>query len=409
MNQASTRTGSAANGDALWTKPFTLTLVASFLIFIPYSLYLPILPVYVLEELHGSLVVAGLVNAFFLLASVLFRAQTSRFEALFGVRNVLLVSGFLFMFSNCLFLLTDSTVMVLVIRFCSGACFAVVNTSINALGSRIAPFSRKGEGLGYITMVVTAGNAVGPFIGLKLAGSFGFVGVFIFCTAIALVGFIISLLIPVREQPAAEQAAVGRFALRNLIEARALPVSSIVLLLSFAYAAVITFVTVYAVSIGLQTAATYFFVVLATCSIGSRVFTGRIYDRFGPDVVIYPAIVFLSLGLLLLGAAGSTPAMLSAAVMIGFAYGAAVPALLTLAVQHSPPQRISAVTATYFTFLDIGLGAGAYLVGAGIPYFGYAGLYLLLSPFVLAVAMLYYTLKHRRNSARLLPSTGKLT
>lgn len=388
----------------MWTKPFTLTLLASFLIFVPYSLYLPILPVYVLDELHGTLLVAGLVNAIFLLASVLFRAQTSRFEALFGVRSVLLVSGFLFMFSNCLFLLTDSTLLVLAIRFFSGACFAVVNTCINALGSRIAPFSRKGEGMGYITMVVTAGNAIGPFIGLKLAGSFGFVSVFVFCTAIALLGFMTAVLIPVGEASAGKKAASGRFALPDLIEVRALPVSSIVLLLSFAYAAVITFVSVFSVSIGLQTLAAYFFIVLATSSIASRLFSGRIYDRFGPDVVIYPSIVFLALGLLILGSAGSAPGLLAAAVLIGLAYGAAVPALLTLAMQHSPSHRISAVTATYFTCLDIGLGTGAYLVGAGIPYFGYAGLYLLLGPFVLAVALLYYLLKHRRASVRFRPS-----
>lgn len=395
MSRLVAGTGSSASGDALWTKPFTLALLASFLIFIPYSLYLPILPVYVLEELHGSLVVAGLVNACFLLASVLFRSQTSRFEALFGVRKVLLASGFLFMSSNCLFLLTDSLLMLLLIRFFGGACFAVVNTCINALGSKVAPFSRKGEGMGYLTMVVTAGNAIGPFIGLKLAGSFGFVWVFVFCAAVALAGFMISVLIPVSKDPVTEEGCTGRFALGALFEAQALPASSIVLLLSFAYAAVITFVTVYAVGIGLHTVAAYFFVVLAICSIGARVFAGRAYDRFGPDVVIYPAIGALALGLLILGCAGSSPILLSAAILIGLAYGAAVPALLTLAVQHSPSHRISAVTATYFTFLDIGLGSGAYLVGAGIPYFGYAGLYLLLSPFVVAVAMLYYTLKQR--------------
>ncbi len=401
MSKSVTRSETTELKEALWTKPFTLTLLASFLIFIPYSLYLPILPMYVLQGLHGSLGGAGLVNAFFLLASVLFRAQTSRLEALFGVRKVLLFSGFLFMLSNCLFLFTDSLVIVLLIRFFSGACFAVVNTCANALGSRIAPFSRKGEGMGYITMVVTAGNAVGPFIGLKLAQLFGFVGVFIFCGIIALVGFTISTLIPVREEPPSEQRTEGSFSLRGLFEARGVPASGIVLLLSFAYAAVITFVTVYAVSMGLHSAAAYFFVVLAVSSIGSRVCTGRIYDRFGPNVVIYPSLLFLALGLFILGHAGSSSAMLSSAILIGFAYGAAVPALLTLAAQQSSPIRISAVTATYFTFLDTGLGLGAYLVGGVIPHVGYAGLYLALSPFVLAVAMLYYMVTRRNTFGRL--------
>ncbi|ABK98488.1 MFS transporter [Pelobacter propionicus] len=389
------------NNEALWTKPYTLTLLASFLIFIPYSLYLPVLPVYVLDELHGSLAAAGMVNAVFLLASVLFRAQTSRFESMFGVRTVLLASGFLFMFSNCLFLLTDATALVLLIRFFSGACFAIVNTCINAIGSRLAPLKRKGEGLGYLTMVVTAGNAIGPYIGLNLAKSFGFSRVFIFSAAISLAGFLIALMIDVQEEPSTKQSAVRGFALRDLFEAQAMPASGMVLLLSVANAAVITFVTVYANSLRLDAAAAYFFVVMATCSVGSRLFTGRLYDRFGANVVIYPAIGLMALGLLILGHAGSSLHMLMAASLIGLAYGAAVPGFLTLAIQHSPAHRTSAVTATYFTFLDIGLGTGSCLVGACIAFTGYSGLYFLLSPFVLAIMLLYYRLSRTRNKPAL--------
>ncbi len=385
------------NEEALWTRPFTLTLLASFLIFIPYSLYLPVLPVYVLDELHGSLAAAGLVNAVFLLASVLFRAQTSRFETMFGVRTVLLASGFLFMLSNCLFLLTDATAMVLLIRFFSGLCFAVVNTSISAIGSRLAPLERKGEGLGYLTMVVTAGNAIGPYIGLNLAKSFGFTWVFIFSATISLAGFLISLMITIREEPTGKRSDVRGFALKELFEAQAMPASSMVLLLSVANAAVITFVTVYANSLRLSAAAAYFFVVMATCSVGSRLFAGRLYDRFGANIVIYPSIALMALGLLILACAGSSLHMFMAASLIGFAYGAAVPGLLTLAIQHSPAHRTSAVTATYFTFLDIGLGAGSCLVGACIAFTGYSGLYLLLSPFVLAITILYYRLNLKRN------------
>lgn len=385
--------------DALWTKPFTLTLLASFLIFIPYSLYLPVLPVYVIDKLHGSLAAAGLVNAFFLLASVLFRAQTSRLENRFGVRFVLLASGFLFMLSNCLFLLTDSTTVILAIRFFSGACFAVVNTCIQALGSRIAPLKRKGEGLGYLTMVVTAGSAIGPYVGLKLAKAYGFDWVFIFCIIVVLVGFILSMMISIEEAPPVAPQPKGFQALKDLIETRAVPASSIVLLLSFAYAAVITFVTVYATQLQLPAASTYFFVVLATCSIGSRLFAGHIYDRFGADVIIYPSFATLALGLGILGCAATSLHILAAAALIGFAYGAAVPGLLTLAIQKSPAHRTSAVTATYFTFLDSGLGIGSYLVGVFIPLLGYARLYLLLSPLMLIVALLYYKLITRRTGA----------
>ena len=62
---------------------------------------------------------------------------------------------------------------------------------------------------------------------------------------------------------------------------------------------------------------------------------------------------------------------------------------VTLAFAKSPPHRTSAVAATYFTFFDFGMSAGAYLVGASIPFLGYSRIYLLLGLLVLSVALLY--------------------
>jgi MoxR-like ATPase len=86
----------------------------------------------------------------------------------------------------------------------------------------------------------------------------------------------------------------------------------------------------------------------------------------------------------------------AAAGLIGSAYGITAPSFQTLAFHQSPPHRANVVTATYFTFYDLGLGAGAYLAGVLIPHLGYANLYLLLNPFVLSAAVLYYVICRRK-------------
>jgi predicted MFS family arabinose efflux permease len=91
--------------------------------------------------------------------------------------------------------------------------------------------------------------------------------------------------------------------------------------------------------------------------------------------------------------------MLVAAALIGLAFGAIVPGLLTLADQQSPRQRTSAVMATFFTFLDMGLGIGAYLVGVCLPLFGYANLYLVLGFLVLGVGLFYYKFVYKKEQA----------
>lgn len=382
-------TAPAAPHLPLWTKSYTITILATLFLFTPWALFMPVLPLYVLEELHGSPATAGAANAVFLIAMVLFRAQTDRLENLFGKRAVLFGGGLLFTCTNFLFLAAGSTATVMVLRFFNGVVFAIVNTSISALGGQLAPLSRKGEGLAYVATAVTAATAVGPFVGLSLARSHGFPWVFSFCGLIALAGSFISLGIVVPGGRADRPAPLRRMALRDLYEARAVPASTIILLMMVAISAVLTFVSVYAATLGLHGAATYFFVVMALCAIGARLLTGRSYDRFGADFVIYPAIAFLACGLLILGRAGTVSGMFSAAALIGFAYGIAVPSLQALAYHQSPPHRIGVVTATYFTLFDLGMGAGSYLVGVCIPLVGYANLYFLLSPFILAVAPLY--------------------
>ena len=383
----------ASNKETLWTLSFTLTTVGILFLFIPFALYLPVLPVYLLKEMHSSMAAAGAANGIFLVASVLFRAQTARLEARFGPRRVLLVSGFMFMASNLLFLAVGTVVGVLAIRFLSGACFAVVNTGVYAMGSRLTPKSRKGEGLAYLTAMILAGNAVGPYLGLNLARAFGSQAVFIFSASISLFGMLIFCLVRVPE----ERPQLQPFSLKGLYEVKAIPVSLIVMVLAVAYGGVLTFVVVYAAELKLPLVVQFFFVVMAVASIGSRLLTGRMYDRLGPSAAIYPAILLMALGLLMIANLHTTALMLTSAALLGFGYGMAVPGFQTLATQLSPTHRVSEVTATFFSCLDGGIGLGAYLLGGSIHAFGYSAVFQSLAALTFSCTLLYYQVYAKKN------------
>ncbi len=363
-------------------------MIGILFLFIPFALYLPVLPVYLLQELHSSLQQAGAINGIFLVAAVLFRAQTARLEVRFGVRRVLLVSGFIFMAANLLYLAASTVLTVMLIRFLSGASFAVVNTCIYAMGSRLVPRTRKGEGLAYLTTMVLSGNAIGPYIGLNLSDTYGYNVVFLFSAAISLLGLVIASFIPI--PPDSGSSSQGSFSFHNMYEVKAIPASLIALVIAVAYGGVLTFVAVYASGLHLPLVVEYFFVVMACSSIVSRLGTGRVYDRFGPHAAIFPAIFLISAGLILLGNFHTTGGLLTAAAVIGVGYGMVVPSLQALAVQLSPESRSSAVTATFFTCLDGGIGLGAYLLGGFIQAFGYEAVYTALGLLAMCSAVSYY-------------------
>lgn len=381
--------------DPLWTRPFTLTMLGILFMFIPFSLYMPVLPVYLLEEMHSSLQVAGAVNAVFLIASVLFRAQTARLEARFGVRRVLLVSGFLFVATNAVYLAVSTVLSVMLVRFFSGACFAVANTCFYAMGSRQVSSGRKGEGLAYLTTTVLAGGAFGPYIGISLSHTYGFQAVFIFSMLISLFGLLIASAITIPEDSSYLQP---KFSFHGLFEVKALPASLISMVIAIGYGGVLTFVALYATLLHLPYVVEYFFVVMATASVVTRLATGRMYDRFGPDAAIYPAIILIALGLLMLAGMHATVSMLTAGALIGIGYGILVPSFQTLAIQLSPANRSSAVTATYFSCLDGGIGLGAYLLGGGINAFGYSAVYLAMGLLTFCCVVPYYVIYGRKTA-----------
>ncbi|TWJ13279.1 putative MFS family arabinose efflux permease [Geobacter argillaceus] len=353
--------------------------------------YMPVLPAYMLKEMHSSMQAAGAINGVFLAASVLFRVHTSRLEARFGVRRVLLSTSLLFALANLLYLPAASTTSVMLIRFLSGIGFALANTSIMALGARQLPISRKGEGLACMTTMVLGGGAIGPYIGLSLAHSFGYRSVFIFATLVTLLGLLIVAAVPVEEGVTVRL----RFTFNDLFEVKAIPISLIALIIAAVYGGVLTFVAVFATELGLLFVAKSFFVVMASASVVSRLLTGWMYDRLGPGVAIGASVVTLAAGLLLLGGMHTTVSMLISAALVGIGYGMAVPSTQTLAIQLSPVYRSSAVTATFFTFLDGGVGLGAYLLGGGIQAFGYSAVYLALGVLNLGCLVPLYLLYGR--------------
>lgn len=376
--------------EPLWTKNYNITILAMLFIFVPYSLYLPILPLYIVEDLKGSMQIAGLSNAVFLLASVLFRTQTARLENVFGIKMTIKVSCFMFLIANGLLMLTTNLYAILGIRFFGGICFAIINTAIMSLGCQFAPNSRKGEGISYLTTVITAGSAIGPFIGLYIAHAINYNAVFIFCTVLTFLGFILLPFIDMSSEKLSKKSSLYSFTLQDILEMPVIPICMITLLTSIAYSGVLFFVAVYANELQIINASSYYFVVLALFSLLIRLVSGKILDRFGANIVLYPCFIILATGLLILAYTGGFFSMMLSAALIGIGYGVLVPTIQALAIKSSSPTRVSIVTATYFTCLDLGLATGAYLLGALAPLLGYSTIYLILVPFTLGNLIFYY-------------------
>ncbi|WP_310550609.1 MFS transporter [Paenibacillus glufosinatiresistens] len=387
------------NGDKLWSRSFLSICLCSFFVFITFYILAVTLPAYALDELGGDKNSVGLVTTVFVVAAVIFRPLAGRWLDEISRRKLVLASLALFGACSLLYLLVPGYTALLALRFVHGIAFGVAATSTSAIVLDLIPNRRKGEGIGYFTLFMSLAMVIGPFLGLSISEHAGYRPLFVFIGAAGMLSLLCGLLIPIPPRaPRPQGENLGRGLLRYF-EPKALPISLAGFFLAFAYGALSTFISVYAASIGLTSAASYFFIVFAAMVLLSRPFTGRLYDRRGAHLLVYPGAVLFAAGMLALSAAHSAFGFLLTAALIGLGYGAILPSFQTLAVQSAAPHRGALATSTYFVLFDLGFGLGSFLLGLQAAHTGYRTMYVTGGLIAMLSVSSYFLLHHRRQSS----------
>ena len=132
--------------------------------------------------------------------------------------------------------------------------------------------------------------------------------------------------------------------------------------LSFGQGGTLTFLPIHAIHLGLSNPGLWFGL-YAFSLLLSRPIAGPLSDRISRRAVIIPGLILHMSSFLLLAFATSTTWLWAAAVMGGFGVGAAQPALMTLTVDQTTPQRRGQSMAQYQCFFDLGIGIGSLSLG----------------------------------------------
>lgn len=388
---------SPVNAQQLWNKSFILCLANNLFLFVFYFAQTTILPIYIVNELHGTLAQAGLAMTLFMASSIAVRPFSGLIIEKFGRKKTLYVSEALFCLFSFAYLFADNLSFLLVIRFLHGIWFSILTTVTVPIANDFIPAQRKGEGMGYFVMSINLGIVLGPLIGLSFIQQFSYQTVTAILAGIICLGFAFCFLIPVQETVKNQvenhldtQVPMQReLSIHDFVEKKALPISIMAMIISFSYASIMSFISTFAESKNLLPYASLFFVVFAISMMSLRPITGKIYDRKGPNFVVYPAIALFSIGLIVLSQINSVTGLMIAAVFVGMGFGSAQPCLQTISIQHSPKDRIGHATSTFFTCYDIGIAIGSILLGVLIAHQGYSFAYLLCA-FITALSLVFY-------------------
>ncbi|HEY2493260.1 MAG TPA: MFS transporter [Paenibacillus sp.] len=380
--------------ETLWSRDFLTISFSSFFIYITFYILAVTLPSFVLENLGRSQEDIGLVTTVFLIAAVIFRPLTGKWLDEMSRKTIVLMSLILFTLCAVSYLFIQDYYLLLMVRFVHGIAFGISATATSAIVLDVIPKERKGEGIGYFSLFMSLAMVIGPFLGLFMTSHTNFYVLFVTISVFSLLSLACSAMtqIPKHVPVTSELSA---WDIKRYIEPKAIPISLAGFVLAFSYGAISTFVSVYAKSIGLEQMASYFFVVFAAMILISRPFTGRLFDRKGAHILVYPGIMLFVIGMIWLSQAYSAPIFLITAGIIGLGFGAILPSFQTIALQVSPLHRQGLATGTYFVFFDLGYAFGSYFLGLIAAKTNYHTMYFVGGLFVLLALVIYYVLHHR--------------
>ncbi|MDR1298196.1 MAG: MFS transporter [Deltaproteobacteria bacterium] len=377
----------------LWTLTFLTFILINFCIFLGFDMLLPTLSLY-LDSRGCSKEEIGLIFAVFAVASVTSRLMASRLSRRLGPLRVLRC-GMVFCFVGSLtFFLIPRQFFYALARVLHGAGVGMTLTLIVSMAAQVLPPQRLGEGLGYLGLGATTALAVGPLLGLWVAGAFGYKVMFTAVALCSVAAALISLTLPPIRL--ASDLAPPPKGLRDLVEFKAMGPSSLIFLFAVGTCSVASYLAIYCRELGLGNAAR-FFVVSTAGVVLSRLSTGRIYDRYGHGKVVYPSVFLLLVSILSLVFLPDPEIMTAAAVVYGLGVGSMFPALQALTLSSAPPERRTAASALFLICFDIGIALGSLGMGflAG-RYATYSVVFLVSGVFLILLALVHLFLFGRK-------------
>ena len=381
----------------LWTKDFIFVSAINFLITLVFYLLMVTIAVFAVNEYHTSTSQSGLITGIFIIGSLIGRLLIGRFIDNIGRKKTLVLGVAFFVLTTLLYFVEIGVTFLLFNRFIHGFFMGMAGTASGTIVAQIIPAKRKAEGIGYFSMSATLATAIGPFIGLYMSQHTTFQMIFIFCVALGIISFLVSLFVYV---PALEATGKGEeikgFKISNFIEPKAVPIAIVTLLVAFCYSSVLSYINSYAIELDLVSTASFFFLIYAVAVLVSRPFTGRWMDSKGANFIMYPAFIIFAAGMLLLSLVDNSFMLLLSGVLIGFGFGNMQSSTQAIAVKLTPAHRMGLATSTFFIALDAGLGFGPYVLGYIIDSLGYQKLYIVLTIMILVVFVLYYFLHGKK-------------
>jgi MFS family permease len=383
---------------------------------------LPTIPLYV-KDVGGSAQDVGLVMGAFAIGLLASRRQLGLLADRRSRKLVLFMGTVVCAIAPLGYLVVRSIPLLIALRAFHGISIAAFTTAYSALVADLAPPNRRGELIGYMSLVTPIGVAIGPAIGGLLQTQFGYVPLFLLAAGLGGLSGLGTLAIveprSTRLHPASVPAAessdrsgiswhesaigglivgaiwyafshsigvsaftilLGAVVCHFLRQVFATPTSimipSLVMLLTGTIFGILaTFMPLFVKETGIAFNPGWFYTAAAISSFGVRLIAGPASDRLGRGLFVSLALIGYGTAMSILRTAHTPTAFLMAGFVEGMAAGTLFPITIALMSDRSQPEERGRIFAVCIGGFDMGIAIAGPILGALAPQLGYRNLF----------------------------------
>jgi MFS family permease len=355
-----------------------ILFIAGLLFWSSMASLLPTLPLYV-EYIGGSKQQIGTVMGSFAIGLLLFRPKLGKMADKQGRKIVLLIGLTVATITPLGYLFVKSIPLLMVLRVFHGISVAAFTTGYLALVADLAPADKRGEVIGYMSLINPLGLAIGPTLGGYLQAASGYPILFLVASELALGGLLCVVHVNHTREPTLQNNQEHRKFWQILMSPKVRIPTFIMLIVGLVFGTLSTFVPLYIKETQVDLNPGLFYTAAAISSFSTRMVTGKASDRLGRGLFVTIALVFYGVSMIMLWKADSTSSFLLAAVVEGVGGGTLIPMVSTMMADRSQPEERGRTFAMCITGFDLGIALAGPLLGLVAEELGYANLFLYAS------------------------------
>jgi len=342
--------------EPLLTRDFWTLMTTASVFYLGLGGLNALLPRYVVDDLAGSELTAGIVMGSMAVSAIFSRVAIGRIGDRRGARRIMAGGALVCALALGLLALSDSVSGAIAARLVLGAGNAAMMIGSTMLSVELAPESRRSEATGYVLISFHVGMGIGPLAGEALLGTLSYEELFAVAACVMLAAAAIAMRLSHRPgHPPDEQAP--------WIQRNAIGPGVVTLFGVFSFNGFMMFAPLYSREVGLAGVGPVFLVSSITI-VWVRIAFGSVPDRFGPVRAGSFALGLTAFAAFVVAGWNAPLGVFVGAALLASGLALQSPSFIAIAVDGVAPRERGAAMATYTTFFDV---ANA-LIG---PIFGF--------------------------------------